>query len=122
MSPDQKKSPEKKPAAAKKPAPVQAASADAASDDRKERRTLVGEVTSDKMEKTVVVRVTHRVRSTQYLKYLTKRVKYKAHDEKNEYKIGDKVEIAESRPLSRDKRWRVTRLIERAKESIQANA
>ena len=130
MSPEKsdKKSPaEKKAPAAKKPAPVKAAAsttdAPGQSDEaRKDRRTLVGEVTSDKMEKTVVVRVTHRVRSAQYLKYLTKRVQYKAHDEKNEYKVGDKVEIAESRPLSRDKRWRVTRLIERAKESIQANA
>lgn len=126
---------EKKPAAAKKPAPERsekkAAPAKAApvttaaateGDDRKDRRKLVGEVTSDKMHKTVVVRVTHRVRSAQYLKYMTKRVKYKAHDEKNEYKVGDKVEIAESRPMSRDKRWRVTRLIERAKESIAANA
>jgi len=126
MSPDQnqKKAAEKKAPAAKKPAPAQAAAAtaDAGGDDRKDRRTLIGEVTSDKMKKTVVVRVTHRVRSAQYQKYLTKRVKYKAHDEKNEFKVGDKVEIAESRPLSRDKRWRVTRLIERAKESIQANA
>ena len=91
-------------------------------DQRKERRKLVGLITSDKMDKTVVVRVTHRVRSAQYLKYMTKRVKYKAHDEKNEYKTGDKVEISESRPLSRDKRWRVTRLVERARDSVQANA
>jgi len=128
MAPDKT---EKKPAAAKaapaakKPAPAAASASASPSDehaDRKDRRKLIGEVTSDKMDKTVVVRVTHRVRSAQYLKYLTKRVKYKAHDEKNEFKIGDKVEIAESRPLSRDKRWRVTRLIERAKESVQANA
>jgi small subunit ribosomal protein S17 len=104
-----------KPAAKPATAPAQAA-------ERKDRRTMVGEVTSDKMEKTVVVRVIHRVRSEQYLKYMTKRMKYKAHDEKNEYKIGDKVEIAESRPMSRDKRWRVTRLIERAKEAVSANA
>jgi small subunit ribosomal protein S17 len=103
-------------------AATEAGSTQAAGDDRKDRRKLVGQVTSDKMDKTVVVRVTHRVRSTQYLKYMTKRVKYKAHDEKNEYKTGDKVEISESRPLSRDKRWRVTRLIERARESVQANA
>ena len=125
---------EKKPVAAKAAAPkaakpaaaVKAATSSAtpaaAEAERKDRRKLVGDVTSDKMDKTVVVRVTHRVRSAAYLKYMTKRVKYKAHDEKNEYKIGDRVEIAESRPLSRDKRWRVTRLIERAKESIQANA
>ena len=71
------------------------------------RRELVGTVTSDKMQKTVVVIVTHRVRSTQYKKYMTKRVKYKAHDEKNEYHVGDRVLITESRPLSKDKRWRV---------------
>ena len=91
-------------------------------DERKDRRKLVGEVTSDKMDKTVVVRVTHRVRSAQYQKYMTKRVKYKAHDEKNEYKAGDRVEIAESRPLSKDKRWRVTRLVERARDAVQATA
>jgi small subunit ribosomal protein S17 len=117
---------EKKAPAAKASKPAKAAASAASATetaaDRKDRRTLVGEVTSDKMHKTVVVRVTHRVRSAQYQKYMTKRVKYKAHDEKNEFKIGDRVEIAESRPLSRDKRWRVTRLIERAKESIAANA
>jgi small subunit ribosomal protein S17 len=106
--------------AAKPASATQAAASHEA--DRKDRRTMVGEVTSDKMDKTVVVRVTHRVRSQQYLKYMTKRMKYKAHDEKNEYKIGDKVEISESRPMSRDKRWRVTRLIERAKEAVSANA
>jgi small subunit ribosomal protein S17 len=115
-----KKAAPKKAAAPKAAAPT--AQAASAGDDRKDRRKLVGEVTSDKMDKTVVVRVTHRVRSAQYQKYMTKRVKYKAHDEKNEYKTGDKVEIAESRPLSKDKRWRVTRLVERARESIQANA
>jgi small subunit ribosomal protein S17 len=83
-------------------------------DRRGSRRTLVGLVTSDKMEKTVVVMVTHRVRSVAYKKYLTKRVKYKAHSEKNEFHIGDRVEIVESRPLSKDKRWRVAKLVERA--------
>jgi small subunit ribosomal protein S17 len=121
--PAQKAAParEKKPVPAPKEAMASTASGDEDAE-RKERRKLIGEVTSDKMHKTVVVRVTHRIRSAQYHKYLTKRVKYKAHDEKNEFKIGDRVEIAESRPLSRDKRWRVTRLIERAKESVQANA
>jgi small subunit ribosomal protein S17 len=81
------------------------------------RRELVGTVTSDKMQKTVVVIVTHRVRSTMYKKYMTKRVKYKAHDEKNEYHVGDRVLITESRPLSKDKRWRVEKLVERAREA-----
>ena len=81
------------------------------------RRTLEGVVTSDKMNKTVVVMVTHRVRSQQYKKYMTKRVKYKAHSEKNEYHVGDRVLLVESRPLSKDKRWRVEKLIERAREA-----
>ncbi len=82
---------------------------------RGSRRTLVGTVTSDKMQKTVVVVVTRRVRSTEYKKYMTKRVKYKAHSENNEFHIGDKVEIVEARPLSKDKRWRVAKLIEKAR-------
>ena len=109
-------------AAAPKAAKAASTGESTSTDERNSRRTMVGEVTSDKMDKTVVVRVSHRVRSGQYLKYTTKRMKYKAHDEKNEYKTGDHVEIAESRPLSRDKRWRVTRLIERARDSVQANA
>ena len=83
---------------------------------RSARRELIGLVTSDKMQKTVVVAVSHRIRSHQYKKYMTKRVKYKAHDEKGDYKIGDRVEIIECRPLSKDKRWRVARLIERPQE------
>ena len=81
---------------------------------RSARRELVGLVTSDKMQKTVVVMVSHRVKSEQYGKYMTKRVKYKAHTETNEYHIGDKVQIVESRPLSKDKRWRVVEVVERA--------
>jgi small subunit ribosomal protein S17 len=77
------------------------------------RRRLIGVVTSNKMQKTVVVAVTRRVRDPKFHKYLTKRIKYKAHDAKNEYQIGDRVEIVESRPLSKDKRWRVSKLIER---------
>ncbi len=79
------------------------------------RRTLVGLVTSDKMQKTVVVMVTHRVRSQAYKKYMTKRVKYKAHSENNDFHVGDRVEIVESRPLSKDKRWRVAKLVTKAK-------
>jgi small subunit ribosomal protein S17 len=81
------------------------------------RRTLEGVVTSDKMNKTVVVMVTHRVRSIQYKKYMTKRVKYKAHSENNDFHVGDRVEIVESRPLSKDKRWRVAKLVERARNA-----
>src|SRR5215470_16911986 len=80
------------------------------------RRRIVGVVTSNKMQKTVVVQVERRVKDRKFHKYTTKRVRYKAHDEKNEFKIGDKVEIVETRPLSKDKRWRVARLVERPQE------
>lgn len=83
---------------------------------RGRRRTLIGVVTSDKMDKTRVVMVTRRVPHSSYAKYVTQRVKYKAHDERNEFKTGDRVEIIESRPLSRDKRWRIQRLVARAEE------
>jgi small subunit ribosomal protein S17 len=80
------------------------------------KRELVGVVTSDKMNKTRVVMVERRLAHDKYGKYMTKRSKYKAHDEKNEYRVGDRVVISEARPLSRDKRWRVERLIERPQE------
>jgi small subunit ribosomal protein S17 len=69
------------------------------------RRTLVGTVVSDKMEKTVVVEVTRRVLHARYQKYVTRRKKYKAHDESNGIQTGAEVVIEESRPLSRTKRW-----------------
>jgi small subunit ribosomal protein S17 len=81
------------------------------------RRELVGVVTSDKMQKTRVVTVERRLSHAKYGKLMTSRKKYKAHDEKNEYKLGDRVLIVEARPLSRDKRWRVEKLIERAQEA-----
>jgi small subunit ribosomal protein S17 len=77
------------------------------------RRKLVGRVASDKMEKTVVVEVVRFKRDSVYSKYVRVRKRYKAHDEKNEYKVGDRVEIVEHRPLSRSKRWAVVRLISR---------
>jgi small subunit ribosomal protein S17 len=95
----------------------EATTATAAPNAHAKRRKLVGLVTSDKMSKTVVVLVTHRVRSVQYKKYMTKRVKYKAHSENNDFHTGDRVEIVESRPLSKDKRWRVAKLIERARNA-----
>jgi small subunit ribosomal protein S17 len=82
---------------------------------RGQRRTLIGVVTSDKMQKTVVVQVTRRVRTPKFGKYISRRVKYKAHSENNDYRVGDKVMIIESRPLSKDKHWRVQRLIERTR-------
>ena len=77
------------------------------------RKTKVGTVMSDKMDKTVVVRVERVVMHPVYKKYTKRRTTYKAHDEKNEFKVGDRVEIVETRPLSKEKRWRVLRLIER---------
>ena len=94
-----------------------AGQADDAGREKSRKRKLVGIVTSDKMNKTRVVLVERRVSHGKYGKYLTKRTKFKAHDEKNEYKTGDKVMIIESRPLSRDKRWRVEKLIERPQEA-----
>jgi small subunit ribosomal protein S17 len=76
-------------------------------------RTLIGEVVSDKMDKTVVVQVERRVRHGMYEKFVTERAKYKAHDEKNECKVGDVVQIVESRPLSAEKRWRVQKRVSR---------
>ena len=81
------------------------------------RRELIGIITSDKMQKTRVVLVERRLSHAKYGKYMTSRTKYKAHDEKNEYKTGDRVLIVEARPLSRDKRWRVEKLIERPQEA-----
>lgn len=78
---------------------------------KKERR---GEVVSNRMQKTVVVSVERIVLHGRYKKYLKRRTKVKAHDEKNECRVGDQVLIVECRPLSRDKRWRVSRIIERA--------
>ena len=77
------------------------------------RKKKVGTIVSDKMDKTVVVRVERLVPHDVYKKYVKRRVTYKAHDEKNEFRIGDRVEIVETRPLSKGKRWRVARLIER---------
>ena len=98
-------------------APADPAAPAAADRDIAHKRKMVGVVTSDKMNKTRVVMVERRISHGKYGKYLTKRTKFKAHDEKNEYKTGDRVEIVESRPLSRDKRWRVERLIERPQEA-----
>lgn len=80
------------------------------------RRTLLGEVVSDKMDKTVVVRVIRRYRHPRYKKYVQERLSYKAHDEKNEARIGDKVRIIESRPRSKDKRWALQAILERGVE------
>lgn len=74
-------------------------------------KSRIGTVTSNKMQKTVVVRVDRRVKHAEYGKFITKHMKYKAHDEKNECQVGDKVRIMETRPMSKEKRWRVVETI-----------
>ena len=85
------------------------------SEQRNMRKTVVGTIVSDKMEKTVVVSVADRVRHPKYKKIIKRTIKFKAHDEKNECKIGDRVRIMETRPLSKDKRWRLVEIVEKAK-------
>ena len=80
------------------------------------RRSLIGMVKSDKMDKTRVVIVERRTPHGKYGKYVNHRTSYKVHDENNETKAGDRVEIVECRPISRDKRWRLAKLIERSAE------
>jgi small subunit ribosomal protein S17 len=86
------------------------------SEQKGNRRTLTGVVVSDKMQKTVVVMVEQTVQDPAFKKYKTRRNRYKAHDEQNLCRVGDRVIIEETRPLSRDKRWRVTRTLEKAPE------
>lgn len=81
---------------------------------REQRKRLVGVVTSDKMEKTVVVAVTTTKRHPVYGKVMRLTKKYKAHDESNEIKVGDQVQIIESKPISRHKRWSVVNVLKRA--------
>lgn len=83
--------------------------------ERNLRKTRVGKVVSNKMDKTVVVAIQDNVRHPLYKKIIKRTVKFKAHDTENACNIGDKVQIMETRPISKDKRWRVTEIIERAK-------
>ena len=83
--------------------------------DRNLRKTSVGIVSSDKMDKTIVVSVVEHVKHPLYGKIMKRTYKLKAHDEENKCGIGDKVKVMETRPLSRDKRWRLVEIIEKAK-------
>ncbi|EOD00999.1 30S ribosomal protein S17 [Caldisalinibacter kiritimatiensis] len=82
---------------------------------RGNRKTRVGRVVSDKMDKTIVVAVETFVSHPLYGKQVKRTTKFKAHDEKNECRVGDKVKIMETRPLSRQKRWRLVEIVEKAK-------
>jgi small subunit ribosomal protein S17 len=84
-------------------------------EERNLRKTRVGMVVSDKMDKTIVVAVADRVKHPLYGKIIDRTYKLKAHDENNECRIGDKVKVMETRPLSKDKRWRLIKVIEKAK-------
>jgi len=85
------------------------------SQDRAFRKTRVGRVMSDKMDKTIVVAIEYRVKHPLYKKIVKKTYKLKAHDEKNECRAGDVVKVMETRPLSREKRWRLVEIVEKAK-------
>ena len=83
--------------------------------DRAFRKTRVGKVVSDKMDKTIVVAIADSVQHPLYKKIIKRTYKLKAHDEKNECGVGDTVKVMETRPLSKDKRWRLVEIIEKAK-------
>ena len=83
--------------------------------ERNLRKTMVGKVISNKMDKTIVVAVEKNVRHKVYGKFVKKTYKLKAHDEKNECNVGDRVKVMETRPLSKDKRWRLVEVVEKAK-------
>ena len=83
--------------------------------ERNLRKKRVGKVVSDKMDKTIVVAVETKVRHPLYGKTINRTTKFKAHDENNEAKVNDRVQIMETRPLSKDKRWRLVEIVERAK-------
>ncbi len=83
--------------------------------ERNLRKTRVGLVTSDKMDKTIVVSIVDNVKHPLYGKIVKRTYKLKAHDENNECKVGDRVRVMETRPLSKDKRWRLVEIVEKAK-------
>ena len=83
--------------------------------DRNLRKTRVGLVTSDKMDKTIVVSIVDNVKHPLYGKIVKRTYKLKAHDENNECKVGDRVRVMETRPLSKDKRWRLVNIVEKVK-------
>ena len=83
--------------------------------ERNLRKTRVGKVVSDKMDKTVVIAIEDNVKHPLYKKIIKKTVKINAHDENNECRVGDRVEVMETRPLAKEKRWRVVEIIEKAK-------
>ena len=86
-----------------------------ATEERNRRKSRVGKVVSDRMEKTVVVSIERLVKHPTYGRYVRRRSKFKVHDEKNECRVGDVIRFMETRPISKDKRWRFIGFVERAK-------
>ena len=84
-------------------------------EERNHRKKRVGTVVSDKMDKTVVIALEEHVKHPKYGKIIKRTVKFKVHDENNECGVGDKILVAETRPLSKDKRWRLVQIVEKAK-------
>lgn len=91
-------------------------SADSTQSERNERKIMRGTVTSNKMQKTVVVQVDRKVKHPLYEKFVSRRTKLYAHDENNEAKVGDVVEVTQTRPLSKMKNWRLVRIVQKAAE------
>jgi small subunit ribosomal protein S17 len=83
-------------------------------EEHKKRKTYIGQVVSDKMDKTAVLAVTRRIPHAKYSKTIKRTTKFKVHDEKNECKVGDVVRFIETRPLSKEKRWKVLEIVEKA--------
>ena len=118
------KSTKAKPAKVAAPAASIEAKSAAPADPRnplQKRHTAVGTVVSDKMQKTIVVKIDRRIRHTEYSKYMTRSRRFKAHDETNSAKVGDLVRLVETKPMSRDKRWVLQTIIRRAGQSPEAN-
>ncbi len=120
-----KKAPAKKADAAtkeaKKAVVASDATATAAAVKTHRKKIVVGLVVSDKMQKTIVVEIDRQVRHGLYKKYITKSRRFKAHDERNEAKIGDLVSIVEGKPISKDKRWALQKIIRQAVQTGEAN-
>ena len=87
-----------------------------ANDERGLRKSMIGIVTSNKMQKTIVVTVERKVKHPAYPKFVVKKSKFKAHDEKNEAKIGDRVLVYETKPISKDKKWKLGKILSKAVE------
>ena len=85
-------------------------------EEHKKRKTYIGQVVSDKMDKTAVLAVTRRIPHAKYSKTIKRTTKFKVHDEKNECKVGDVVRFIETRPLSKEKRWKVLEIVEKANQ------